>query len=188
MHTLLQEKAALRVQARARRDALPDAERARESAALCALLAEHPAFLQSDLLLTFSPVRGEVDLTALAVLAHASGKQVAYPRCEGKEMLFYLCAPHALTNGRFGIPAPPPDAPRALPTARTLCLLPALAAAKDGGRLGYGGGFYDRFLPTFAGISILPIYQALLFDTLPQEPTDRKPDWILTEKGVAYRA
>ena len=88
-----------------------------------------------------------------------------------------------LLPDRYGIPAPAADAPRACSNARTLCLLPGLAAGKDGTRLGYGGGFYDRFLATFEGTTLFPVYSRLVFDTLPSEAHDRRVDHILTEKG-----
>ena len=83
----------------------------------------------------------------------------------------------------FGIPSPRATLPVAKPTARTLCILPGLAAGRDGSRLGYGGGFYDRFLATFEGITVFPIYDCLLFDSLPTEATDRPVDILITEKG-----
>lgn len=99
----------------------------------------------------------------------------------------FFCAvnsPADLTPGRFGIPAPREGAPLAVPTKNTLCLLPALAAAPDGARLGYGGGYYDRFLQGFPGRTLLPVYRALLFPSLPTEPTDIRAQIIVTEKGV----
>jgi 5-formyltetrahydrofolate cyclo-ligase len=89
----------------------------------------------------------------------------------------------ALEAGRFGIPTPRKDAPLAALSPRTLCLLPALAATKDGARLGYGGGFYDRFLEGFSGVTLLPIYSILVCDALPREQTDIPATHILTEKG-----
>ena len=91
-----------------------------------------------------------------------------------------------LAPGRFGIPTPPKDAPVAHPTPDTLCLLPALAATPHGERLGYGGGFYDRFLVGFKGPTLLPLYEALILPALPCEQTDLAADVILTEKGVLF--
>ncbi len=181
-----QTKDALRTKYKALRASLPPDERAAAEALICNSIARHKAFLHCEVLYTFSPVRGEIDLTPLALLAKSLGKQVAFPRCEGNELHFYLCDPSELVPGRFGIPTPPYTAQPAPNTPASLCLLPALAAGEDGGRLGYGGGFYDRFLPHFQGVTLLPIYHTLTQPTLPQEPTDVKPQYILTEKGVLY--
>ena len=179
-----EDKAALRARCLSLRAALTPEEKAAADAALCAQIAAHPAFADADLLLAFSPVRGEPDLSPLFEIARKRGVKCAFPRCEGAQMLFYVADPAELETGRFGIPAPRQSAPLARPTAATLCLLPALAAAPDGARLGYGGGYYDRFLQTFTGRTLLPVYQALLFPSLPVEPTDMRAEIIVTEKGV----
>ncbi|MBR7181513.1 MAG: 5-formyltetrahydrofolate cyclo-ligase [Clostridia bacterium] len=178
-----QEKKALRKECLARRMAMPTAVKQDADAALCRTIAESDAFRTADLLLLFLPMRGEPDLTPLAALAKARGVAVAYPRCTDGEMTFHLDDGRAFTPDRFGIAAPPPDAPEALPSEKTLCLLPGLAAGRDRTRLGYGGGFYDRYLATFPGKTLFPVYDALLFDTLPTEATDCTVDMIVTEKG-----
>ena len=55
---------------------------------------------------------------------------------------------------------------------------------KEGFRLGYGGGYYDRFLSKFTGTSVLAIYSFLYTDSLPTDGFDKKADKIITEKGV----
>ena len=179
-----EQKRLWRQQCAALRADVAPAQKALDDAALCARIAAHPAFLQADLILTYFGVRGEPDLSALLPLAAARGIAVAFPRCVGKDMIFHTVqGVNELAADRFGIPAPGADAPIARCTARTLCLLPGLAAARDGHRLGYGGGFYDRFLATFGGITLFPVYERLVFDTLPTGPYDRKVDHIITEKG-----
>lgn len=168
----------------ARRSSLSTAERLAADTALSDTIARHSAFLHADLVLAFSPVRGEPDLSLLCELAAMRHIPVAYPRCEGKDMTFHVIRKREeLVVDRFGIPAPAANAPVATPTKRTLCLLPGLAAGLDGTRLGYGGGFYDRFLDTFPGITLFPIYHCLLFPTLPTESTDQTVHHIVTEKG-----
>ena len=182
---IIAEKKQLRTHYLALRAAIPDAEKRQLDVALCRAIAAHPAFLLCDTLLCFAAVRGEPDFSALYRLARERGLKTAFPRCEGTQMHFHLTQDEdELLAGRFGIPTPPADAPLASFTSRTLCLLPALAAAPDGTRLGYGGGFYDRFLVDFPGITLLPIYDLLLTKTLPAEPTDVRVSHILTQKGV----
>lgn len=188
MLTIAEEKARLRAVCMALRAQITPEERAEWDEALCRGIFAEPAFTNADLILCFSPVRGEPDLAPLLFYANRHRIPVAFPRTEGRNMTFHIVRNTSeLTVERFGIPTPAKTAPLAVPTARTLCILPALAATRDGKRLGYGGGFYDRFLATFEGVSILPVYEHTVLPTLPSEPTDRTPDVILSEKGVIYR-
>ncbi len=181
---VIAEKKRLRAHFLAQRAAIPAAERTALDAALCRRIAAHPAFAGCDTLLCFSPVRGEPDFTALYELARQRGIKTAFPICAGVQMHFHLVEhEQELEAGRFGIPTPPKDAPLAPLGACTLCLVPALAATKSGERLGYGGGFYDRFLADFKGISMLPIYSTFTCEALPHEDTDLAVSIILTEKG-----
>ena len=180
-----EQKRLLRQRSAALRADVTPAQKTSDDAALCAHIIAHPAFLQADLILTYFGVRGEPDLSPLLLEAKRRGIPVAFPRCVEKELFFHtVSGVNDLVADRFGIPAPPADAPLAQITSKTLCLLPGLAAGRDGGRLGYGGGFYDRFLATFGGITLFPIYERLLFPTLPTDRFDRKADHIITEKGV----
>ena len=181
---LTAEKKRLRAHFSALRASIAADEKTALDAALCRAIAEHPAFLACDTLLCFSPVRDEPDFTALYQLARERGVKTAFPRCVGKQMTFHVVQSESeLEVERFGIPTPQESAPLAACDKHTLCLMPALAVSKDGTRLGYGGGFYDRFLEHFEGSALLPIYSALVCDALPREHTDKVPQYILTEKG-----
>jgi 5-formyltetrahydrofolate cyclo-ligase len=182
------QKKALRASLLAKRAAILPTQRAQMDAAICDRIAALAAFREADLILAFFPVRGEVDLRPLYRLAAELHIPLAFPRCEGKEMTFHIVAHlDELVPDRFRIPAPPVGAPLAVCTEKTLCLLPGLAAARDGARLGYGGGFYDRFLATFGGITLFPVYEGMLLSTLPTEPTDLPVAHIMTEKGEIPR-
>lgn len=180
-----EEKKELRRTCAALRSGISAPEKVAADAALCRFILSHSAFAAADLLLLFTPVRGEPDLLPLCEEAQRRGIAVAFPRCEGTQMTFHTVQdPTAMPTDRFGIPAPCATAPVPVTTSRTLCILPGLAAGRDGTRLGYGGGFYDRFLDTFTGITLFPVYDRLLFPTLPTEPTDHRVMHIVTEKGV----
>ena len=182
--SISEEKAALRAHFLALRNALDTQQKRVLDEALCREITNHSAFLQAELLLCYAPVRGEPNLTSVYQAALECGKRIAFPRCEGKQMTFHEIRDLSqLQAGRFGIPTPPEDTREVHTNAHTLCLLPALSATRQGVRLGYGGGFYDRFLPDFKGTALLAIYECLLTDDLPCEATDISADHILTEKG-----
>ncbi len=85
---------------------------------------------------------------------------------------------------RFGVLQPPQDAPQVpLDTVHAI-LLPGLAFDQAGVRLGYGGGFYDRLLPAFRGVTIGVIQDALLVPELPRDPHDCPAQWLVTERGA----
>ena len=143
------------------------------SAALCRGIKRWEAFREADGLLLFSPIGCEPDLLPLARAAAQEGRFVAFPRClaEGG-MAFFLCSPQALRPDRFGIPAPPSDAPAAPLSHRTLCLAPGLLFDPSGIRLGHGGGYYDRFFAVFPGRRVGVVPQYGLFPRLPRDGWD----------------
>ena len=178
------DKKALRKALLAARLAIPPAEKQTLDQILCQRLAAHERFLHADALLAYLPMRGEPDLRALFDVAKTHGIPIFLPRCETDGMRFLRYnAPDELTPDRFGIPSPPSTADEAAPTARTLCLVPGLAAGRDGTRLGYGGGFYDRFLPHFNGFALFALYERFVHDTLPHEAHDELISHVITEKG-----
>lgn len=136
----------------------------------------------------YHPKGDEVDvLPALSCLA-AAGHATALPVVTGRAwpLVFRLWRPgHPLVPGAFRIMEPMADAPLVQPG---VMLVPLLAYDRQGYRLGYGGGFYDRTLevlraeaPTLAvGIG----YAGQGVDKLPIDAYDQKLDWIVTEQGA----
>ena len=181
------EKAALRRELRAIRRVMDPNERQALDAALVAKIKALDAFGKASALIAYWPTGSEISLTPLFDTARALGIPVYLPRTEADGMHFYRFEGEStLTPDRFGIPSPTPENPLPQDTAHMLCILPGLAADKAGYRLGYGGGFYDRFLCTFKGEMLFPLYHRFLLDSLPHEPHDVKIPLIITEKG-AYR-
>ena len=87
--------------------------------------------------------------------------------------------------GPYGIPEPPAGAPEVPPQRLALCVLPCLAAAPDGTRLGYGGGYYDRFLPLACNAVKIALCRAALLElVLPRECHDVRADFVLTEDAL----
>ena len=88
-----------------------------------------------------------------------------------------------LDPGAYGIPEPLAACQEVRPTARSLCLVPALAFDRQGGRIGYGGGYYDRFLAAFPGTAVGLVRADFLADCLPAEPFDQKVKYLVTQDG-----
>ncbi len=113
------------------------------------------------------------------------GKQVAAPHCVPgtRKMAFYwFKGPDDLIKGSFGLWEPDPNR-CVLATAdeTTLCLVPGLAFDRDGYRLGFGKGYYDRFLPTFPGHTVGLCYEECLLGQVPRAPWDQHVDQLIID-------
>lgn len=90
----------------------------------------------------------------------------------------------ATERSKAGYLQPPKDAPQVPLASMEAVILPALAYSLAGVRLGYGGGFYDRLLPGYAGLKIGAVFGAFLLPKLPSETHDIRAEWLATEAGV----
>lgn len=117
------------------------------------------------------------------------GKTVYVPYCKDKDMLFYrLKDSGELVDGAFGIPTV--DVSDKMPLddfESCICIVPALSFDLKGCRLGYGGGFYDRFLSGKEIFKLGITYEACLTTELPSENYDIAVDAVITEKNIIRR-
>lgn len=113
-------------------------------------------------------------------------KRVAVPRVntEGSMSSRVVSDLSVLRPGMYGIPEPPECAP--VMEQPDLVVIPCLACDRNGYRLGHGGGYYDRYLSTHECFSICLCPDELLFDSVPHDERDRKPDIILTQRSILY--
>ena len=140
------DKKALRAQIRAQKRAMTDTQIREKSAALAQKFYDSPLYQAAKTIYGYLPYNQEVRTVPMLERALADGKQVAVPKVYGDEMRFILLTDlTAVESGYANIPEPIADGPVAQdPTA--LVLMPGLAFDPQGNRMGYGGGFYDRFL------------------------------------------
>lgn len=111
-----------------------------------------------------------------------SGKIVLSPRVQGKEMVAVL-DDGRYQKGAFGILEP---LGKEFHGQIDVCILPFLAADKQGGRLGYGGGYYDRFLKKTPCVKVGYGYEEQICLQVPTEDGDERIDGILTEEGLSW--
>ncbi len=183
--SLLELKKALRLQCRETRKALGREGRELAGQAICTHIEAWPAFQQADVILTYLPMRGEVDL--LPLLERRPEKRWLVPRVlpeENHRMAFHPYDPARLVRHEYGMLEPAADLPEIPPAEVQISLVPGLAYDRQGWRLGYGGGYFDRFLKDFTGTSLGIIYQALLVESIPHGERDVPVIWIVTENGI----
>lgn len=138
------------------------------------------AYREAKTLYGYLPYNQEVRTVPILEQALADGKQVAVPKVYGDEMRFiYLTDLSQVATGYAGIPEPIADGPIADdPTA--LVLMPGLAFDREGHRIGYGGGFYDKFLssePNHPTVALCYAFQ--MVEELPTEEFDIPVDCVL---------
>jgi 5-formyltetrahydrofolate cyclo-ligase len=187
--SLPERKQLLRVELLARRRAITDEERIEMDRLILGSLLSLPEFAACSVLLCYVSAKGEPDTLLLLRSALAQGKTVAVPRCgPGGRLDFYRIRNlDELKSGTFGIPEPKPSDRTLMKSfpADSLCVVPALSFDRSGSRLGYGKGYYDRFLDRFGGRTAGVCYSVLLGDTpLPAEQHDRPVSLVVTDRGV----
>ena len=184
--TITAEKAALRRELRARLKALSPEQRRESDRALLARFLALPQVKGASTLLLYHGMGTESDTSRLLEPLWEAGKQVALPRClPGNQMEARLVQRDTvLVPHPWGMLEPGTDCPLAGPADIDLVLVPGLAFDRSGGRLGQGGGFYDRWLAGYSGLTAALCREAVLLEQVPREGHDRSVDLVVTEHTV----
>ena len=191
----MEEKRKLRRQILALRDAMPMAGREEKSRRILETLVSLSLYKEANTILTYVNYQSEVNTTDLVNRALTDGKQVFAPRVSGETMEFYqMTEMKDLQKGYKGIREPVSgrlfDAEA--DTGHTLMLMPGAVFDEKCHRIGYGKGFYDRYLKCISETGIFVHTLALCFECqvlseIPAEKHDVRPQMILTEKRLRSR-
>lgn len=144
-------------------------------------------FRDADTLLAYMSTDIEVDTRFLIERAWSLGKKVAVPRCVSgtRNMIFYyITSFDDLENGAFGVMEPTQACLPVTDFSKSICVVPALVFDKHCFRLGYGKGYYDRFLASFRGTAVGVCYEACRKDDLPHGKYDKGLDLFITENRI----
>ncbi len=146
-------------------------------------------FLQAETIFFFANFGSEVDTTGMIQVALNLGKTVGLPRVNGENMGFYaITSREELESGVWGIPEPKRECP--LLQGAQLIIMPGVAFDESGNRLGYGGGYYDRYLekcrqqwevfPVLLAIA----YEEQILSRVPTTSRDFKADIVVTDQRI----
>ena len=155
---------------------------------ICAMAAVTDAFKGAEDICLYMPVNNEVDVRPMIDEAGSYGKRIWLPRVEGRDMDFYSYSPgDGLAAGPFGI-MEPVSREVLEPGEGTLVIMPGAVFSVDHGRIGYGGGYYDRYLAENPLCRTLAVcYDFQILDEIPMDAHDIRPDMIVSESRVMMR-
>ncbi|MDE6026411.1 MAG: 5-formyltetrahydrofolate cyclo-ligase [Lachnospiraceae bacterium] len=165
------------------RNGLEEAYIKQASHEICTRLKACPLFEDAKSICLYMPVNNEVDVTELFDDLTMEGKKIYLPKVKDGNMEFYLfTGTDHLTKGAYNIPEP--DSSICLtPEENTLVVMPGVAFSRDGYRLGYGGGYYDRYLSKYPQCKTVAVcYKEQIVDKLVTEEHDVKPDFIISSQ------
>jgi len=184
-------KTELRKTILARRDALSLADRLDKSGLIAERLEDIPEYVAATTVMFYVEFRSEVVTLPMLDAALKAGKRVVVPKVDKAAHrldLYEIKDPaHELETGYMGIPEPVPAlARKAKPEDIDLVILPGVGFDTSCGRLGYGGGYYDRLIETLRpDVSLVALaFEAQLVDEVPCDPHDRRVGKVITEKRV----
>lgn len=148
-------------------------------------LIETDEFKNASQILLYMALDDEINIDALVDFARIKGKSVAVPYCvnnNGDMEFYYINTLDDLVVGSFGVREPNIDiCKKVTDFDKSIIIVPGIAFDTNGYRLGYGKGYYDRFLQNHTLISFGLCYNSLVLNQLPIDDFDKSVDYIITE-------
>ena len=190
---ILSQKKELRKEAKLYRKSLSKDDRLDKSNTIISNLKALKEFQKAEVILMYASLPDEVEtISLIRELIEEGKKSICCPVTQGDEMEFYkISSVEDLKEGNFHVLEPEPLKERRLELQKDVVycmLMPGLMFDKKGNRLGYGKGYYDKYLAKMPGnvnlITIALSYDAMVRDLIPAEGTDWRADYIVTETGI----
>lgn len=182
----MQIKSKLRKEMKARRAEISD--KSKKDKLISDIFLNSDLYKNCRLLLCYSSCGSEISTSRIISAAFADGKAVAFPLCLdscGNMEFYFVASFNDLNRGMYGILEPNTDkCCKITDYSDALCLVPGLCFDLKGFRLGYGKGYYDRFLEKFTIKTAGLCYNELIQNSLPIDIYDVSVDYIITQTGI----
>ena len=180
------EKAALRRLLSEKANAIPLADRRTYSAAIAREVLRSSVWQKAGSVVLYLSMPTEPDTSALIAAAFAAGKRVCLPKCVDRHTMIAVPVAdlNGLVPGGFGIPEPAFLPEDTAPPQIDLTVAPCVGASENGGRIGHGAGYYDRFLAERHTFKLCLCFSELLTAGIPLGEHDIRMDAVVTETGV----
>lgn len=169
------------------RKSLDETEKAKWDKIISEKIINSDYFKNAKQVLIFSSTDDEFDTRYIIERCRLLYKRVFYPLCidsDGKMEFYKVDSVGDLQVGMYNILEPKSTCKKYIPQDNDLVIVPCLSADRQKNRIGYGKGYYDRFLKDFNGVSISPCYDILLEDEIPTDKYDMQINIIVTDKEV----
>lgn len=187
----------LRKEVLARRNALSELERNEKSMLIAERVIGLEEFRKSNKVLLYSAIRNEVETLRIFQEAKRLKKNIFFPRVMGKEMNFFLVDETTeFEISKFGVCEPKPESTKVHEPSEEdeiLVLMPGVVFDEEGNRIGYGGGYYDKYLQWLTDgniykkmntVAVAYDCQIVEMGQIETEPHDIRVDYIITENRV----
>lgn len=187
--SIREEKQQLRQEIKERQKFLSEAYYEMADTRILDTVSALPEFQEAETIFCYVGMNGEINTRPLLERILRSGKRLGVPKCQGKGIMhvYEVKDLEQLQKGHYGILEPGEDCPMIGPEDVDLAVIPCLSCDEQGGRLGKGGGYYDRFLEGSEFPRVALCWQQMMKGEIPMEVHDQWMDIVITENDVIRR-
>jgi len=181
------EKMALRSLLKQKRAEINIQDKQKADQIICDKLLSLNEIKNAKTVLTFVSTKDEVDTICFIKSLFSLHKNVAVPKCidiNGNMSFYLISSLESLLENSFGIFEPSDKSEKLQDFSNSVCIIPALSFDKNKQRIGYGKGYYDRFLKEYKGIKIGICYDELITQKLPCDSFDISADKVITQTQI----
>ena len=183
----MRDKKSLRAEYKAVRDSIDADIRKNQDAIIFQKVIELKEYKRANTIFVYVSFGSEVETKRIIERIISDGKYAVIPKCDTKSHTmhtFKIDSLSQLKKGAYGIEEPREDCVEVLKEHIDLVVVPGLCFDLKGNRLGYGGGYYDRFLADFKGFTVGLSYNECIADIVPADEYDCRLDLIISADGV----